>query len=1382
MTRRPRYVWNNRRHPRKGKGIPKGGIGPRPLIAPSISGPAPITRGTVLTRVIGQWPDGVVATGQWHRRLAGTTSWVALGSAAETYAIPVTWGVGDSAAWLEDGEDAEGRHGQAMSNILTVVASENIAATDWFVQEATPNEDTRRAFVAVNIADQAGKELVVYHGGSEPPADPTSQTMAVLPFVSGRYERTSTTAYAAGATIYTKIAIQDAGNPASRRWFSEDQKTFVASGPPTAMTLTWAENGTGSVSVSVLSVAWNGRPGTTGQWRMASGGSWNDFTIEDGFIADGLTDGVPTEILTRAANANGVQATATTVSVTSAAGLTLRQQIEGLADPEITPNGADMDTVWKIPGTDSLPSGMSISGTTISVSSAYVSGVALTGWDFRGYMVLVQSGATIDEVFNNLFGDNPAVPVPRSNSSYGLNVAAGGLIKELHDNTFMTGEGVRVDYVMGTLINQGRTSNSSYGRITHIHHNRFINVMADGMKLTGDPEAGGQVVEWNAFVGIKNVTNTPALWDAGTTYSLNQTVQRDNGWNYISKANGNIGNPMPTGTAKDEETTHWKGIDPHSDFITVFMAADEGVTVRRNYFEQVYVDDRGVGMTNAVRVEANIKATTDLKRITVSENVIKRTGTGGASPAIGGPGGDAAVDVGPRSYINNWLSPSRASYGTYFHGEVNGKVDAWENNRDYYTDAVIPGPTLRAPGTDPSEYRVVAFISQSEPVFTTERSGNYRELTPDDPTIDGNLTLIQRNGSGTEAGGSSLPAEITSTVTEITAANKLTVNPAMVVLANALARIAPDVKFGLVEMGESGTSRFELQCDADSRRDWARSFDMLENDGLKSCMAVFGKLPDRFAEYWWAKDAGYQVKWRESVSPVYFGQRANGETFTLGSLNADATAGTLAATNTVDHCIYDFSSSSASDKGRGVLPRTVPLDIVRHGPWSGDTPAENEGVEAFVADARFQALGGAFGPAASRWRSDGSHPILDDWSGVGEAALMFFMAPMLRAAGIPVSEPKIGNLTVDDAGEWARFSVTNGNGGALSTKRIVHGMTPPSGVLDIPEWQEVCGFSIVRSGDSVSDRYWFVRPDAPGADAYDEKYHATVVIDGGEILITPVVPFAGGDLIYYYLPPNNGSTNYYRADYPQFTAANDLLVFLDYPIEHDPAWYDPDATWGFAGWEVKPFDGPWVVNETAPEVFFTLAGNGPVFEDPSNVPANTTKIRHKWRFKIPTSSGAPLNDKQWFDQAANGFDMRYTANNDNIRLYKIEDSSSPALDCSPSVKSMGTMPRDVWREMEVYADFEEGDTGTFAFRVDGGPWTKRPFSQKGTGRFQANRKVRLYGVPTTLTYTLQAGIQIAYHEIWYTTSGVESMRVRIEGDAETVNAHEWRDPASGDAT
>lgn len=674
--------------------------------------------------------------------------------------------------------------------------------------------------------------------------------------------------------------------------------------------------------------------------------------------------------------------------------------------------------------------------------------------------------------------------------------------------------------------------------------------------------------------------------------------------------------------------------------------------------------------------------------------------------------------------------------------------------------------------TPPSRF-ITAFLSQSEPVSCTDTGSFYQILSPPDPTRAGSLVVIQRNGSGDTVASS-------STTTAITAANKRQVNPAMLILANALEYITPGVDYALVELGEAGTGRTELVNDSNPGRHWRFTADMIAD-----CVTEFGRLPDRMGEFWYANDQGMEPYWLRALAPFYYGQLENGTAFALHNKSPDLANDSKYKDVVFDHCLWDFEEANPANEGRGLFPRTTKFDLAPHCPWGKDISFQL-GLDNFARDSRFQELGGVYGPPASMWYTqDMAHPGKDHWAGQGEAALMFFLPPMLRSAGVEVVPPKMGNLYVAPGGAYAEVSLTEGNGGYLSTKAAIHGLVPDQDWLDnAPQFQDVMGFGILRAGDAPSQAYYICRPGI--GTGIDNKYRGTVTLVGGKIRFTPVIPFQTGDIIFPQRSAIDSSnvTAYYRSDYARYSFWKKSMDRMWYPIEHVPELYDPNATWGLAGWEINLWQKGWKVGEVQPANYFTLTGAGPVFRDTANVPANTTKVRHKIVMRIPYEAAFANPSRCLFGITANGFDMDYDERNDSLSLLKIEDSTGES-DLSPSPKPrLGQLQRGMWHTLEFYADLAEvlsGVAGVFAYRFNGGAWKKVSLSSPGNGAFASSRLLHMYGAPNSTGRRMGAGVQIAEHTVWLTTGGVETERMKIAGNAATVNASPYKDPTSGNA-
>ncbi len=815
-------------------------------------------------------------------------------------------------------------------------------------------------------------------------------------------------------------------------------------------------------------------------------------------------------------------------------GLTLRQQIDGLRDGT-TPNGRQSSATLKVIGVDTLPTGMAIVGTVVN-NNSYAG--ALEDWDFRGYNLAVKTA--MGAIRNCIFGETSVTGI-----IYYLDFYTTGSATVVEYNTFT---GPFTFGGAGTAINQrltGTGQSVTAGSAKSIRYNRFTGMGSDCIKSAGDLDAAGQIIEWNYFGPPVNLPDFPVAYNALTVYAIGDLVITGAGYVFRSLQNGNVGNTPP---ASKTDNAFWDNLDPHADAITTVLSINK-TTIRRNLFD--WTDDPigpdgpypGIGRNNAFRLSRNTGVDYRYDDVLVEENVSYH-GAFESYPIQVSEGVATNFD-GPISFIGNWIGAN--DNGLYFHPTTDGWVDVWTNNRDAITDALIDAPTLRM------STMVVAFMSQSEGAYISESSAFYRALTP--PALNAeNLTIYQRNGAGTGA-------DTSTTKTALTSGNRLTVNPSMVVLSNALDYIFPGDQFVFVELSETGTGRTGWVDDANSDRIWARSADM-----VAEAVADYGYI-SRVCEFWWANDATAMPNWLANMAAIYYGENPDGTAFTLGNTRSTATIDTSAI---VDHCLWDFESSGPTDIGRGLFKRTTPLDIVRKGSWGETNDARFAGVQAFVDDSRFVALGGKYGPPGFSWYSDG-HPVVTEPFGQYEAMFDFVFPSFLRAKGIDVTEARFTGITSQSDGSYCEIEITPQNGGVLSTKRRVHGVADP--VSPTGYWQEIFGFEIRRAGDAADQRFLVMRPGTSGIDA---KYQGTVTLVGGKARITMVNPIADGDDFTYLMGAGYCRTGGSYVYVDQGTLTVDMLT-IDMAVENVAAYTDATADHPFSGFPIRTRDGSFTV-------------------------------------------------------------------------------------------------------------------------------------------------------------------------------------------------------------
>lgn len=664
-------------------------------------------------------------------------------------------------------------------------------------------------------------------------------------------------------------------------------------------------------------------------------------------------------------------------------------------------------------------------------------------------------------------------------------------------------------------------------------------------------------------------------------------------------------------------------------------------------------------------------------------------------------------------------------------------------------------------GTMLSSVASVFSIAQSEAAYTTNGGAFYRQIAAPVVTAPGQFILIQRDGAKDTVG------PIVRTV--LTNENRDTINPAQVVLANALHYILPDWTFIHGEAHEPGTGRVSLADstdDASGERTIANTTEVLDALRLDHPSG-----PTRFSSFHYADDNSTMVNWTGTHAPYYFRQNADGTPFTLGTVNP-------VSGRQVDLAIYDFNTPQPSDLGEGILARTVPYDIMRKGPWTNDSVAKWDGFQAFIDDSRYVALGGSYGPVGSMWLSDGAHPIRDDPDGIFEAAFDFQMASFLRAAGLTIEESEFTTAVYAANGEHVDVTYAPAIGGVGRTKRSVKGQAVIQGDLA----QELFGFEITRATDGKSFGVGRV-----GSNVIEARFTGTVVwLDDTTARITPTVPFVDGDAISYM-----HGRSFWHDDYAEFPSgwdwqADPAKYIVSAAIEHVPAYTDLDAPYPFSGFPVRTYSPVWTFGgastgdgETgggggggsAPTgtANLTMTAAGPYFKEVANVPPNTTIIRHLVRMRVPGSLPSLSGSTLLFSQSSQGLDIDLTTSNGQAMIFfsKIETGNGNRV--TPDDNNIWVGTRDTWVDLDIAVDQAAGEVRII---TNGGPPVTRPFNENPTtGVFQSTRNLS-WLANTNGNDLLQAGVEIDYIETYLTTDGVEQLHVRF--DETNFGNHPWR--------
>lgn len=198
------------------------------------------------------------------------------------------------------------------------------------------------------------------------------------------------------------------------------------------------------------------------------------------------------------------------------------------------------------------------------------------------------------------------------------------------------------------------------------------------------------------------------------------------------------------------------------------------------------------------------------------------------------------------------------------------------------------------------------------------------------------------------------------------------------------------------------------------------------------------------------------------------------------------------------------------------------------------------------------------------------------------------------------------------------------------------------------------------------------------------------------------------------------------------------------------------------------------VPATAAATFFTMpgtigstptSGQNPRFTGLSDLPADTTGIRFKAKFRMPTGVTSPAQ-QNWMNFASTSAVIQMSGG--RLRC-TVEDASGNGRLTAQEFGS--ALSLDTWNEIDVLLDQTAGTvTGT----INGTAFT--PLAMNTTGGASAFATSRR---PTLLANSagvdpVTSGVQVQYLELSYVSSGIESVIKRIEGDADTVNLDTWK--------
>ena len=841
-------------------------------------------------------------------------------------------------------------------------------------------------------------------------------------------------------------------------------------------------------------------------------------------------------------------------------------QVEALRTDGTT-RGVTIGTTFKKPGVDLLPSGLTRSGTRLTVAAS--ADIALIdGWDFTGHDWIVRG--RVRAFTNCVFG----YPID-------LALTLFDLYPESHIEKFFRCSFLGAGYygnitTKPAMRTRLATASIDGPQVDLIERCDFFGWGSDVIKMSW-----GGAIRLCYFDTPMNLPAGTLPWSSTRNYSVGQWVtSADKKYAYRALVAG-TNNPLPS--AKNSNA-NWKNEDPHVDHINPYYQFDEKLLIEACYINRLEATraidpgtHRVIGINNGIRATRDT-ADKRLGLIEIANVIISKSEANQSYPISFG---DLRIAGGVPSILrDSWIGSQAGGatvHPTFAAGHTVTNVVEYSNPTTPsagYGKAGISsntgGGTESNPNPSPKPLPVVVDINrpaiqltmaQSEPALVTKSN----ILQDPRPTVKAeNFYFIGYDGVASVTG-----PLISKKLTE---ANKNQFNTGLVFLANALAYAVPGKQFVLAAANEQGTSRVNLYNDGtwgdkynadgtmssqDKNRTW-EDFKMVVDEVYR----LHPEGPTRLSSYWWGADIGLTSQFLAEFAPFYYRQTAGGQPFTLGAKHGYRQ-------QTMDHSIYDFNTSDPSQKGQGIIPRTVPMDMGKCLGFPGVDASRRAGVQTFIDDERFQSLGGLHGfTPYSYINDDGAHPHKTDPWGYAEGAYQFYMPTFLAAAGINIQPPKFLGVYTSSDGLTAEVKFHAPNGGVLSNNHRIRGGTLNTSSLG---FQEIYGLEVKRA--SGGGRYPIVRPSASGAGSIDPKYHGTVTIkDGKTAKIAMVQALQPGDEISYQRKQDSD----YRTDYPSLwynTNGHHLIA----AIEHVSAYTDPSSSFPFAGFSLPVFSPSWKI-------------------------------------------------------------------------------------------------------------------------------------------------------------------------------------------------------------
>lgn len=233
------------------------------------------------------------------------------------------------------------------------------------------------------------------------------------------------------------------------------------------------------------------------------------------------------------------------------------ENVEALST-DATLRGVRSSVTLKEVGVDTLPTGVSVSGDTITFSGT---GIIMDGWNLFGYGVVFADGCEVTRIRDCVFGYRDSTNLSARAAFIRLEPTATIDLIEWSSffgpGYFGDAGGLQIPMFRESVLGDGATAIT--GTVVSWRRCEFFGWGSDCIK----PGRNG-VFEFNYFDCGVNLPTGTKEWASTTTYAVDDYAVNTDYKAFRSLQNGNLNNPLPT---FGSDNAWWQTYDPHYDAV-----------------------------------------------------------------------------------------------------------------------------------------------------------------------------------------------------------------------------------------------------------------------------------------------------------------------------------------------------------------------------------------------------------------------------------------------------------------------------------------------------------------------------------------------------------------------------------------------------------------------------------------------------------------------------------------------------------------------------------------------------------------------------------------------------------------------------------------------